>query len=90
MGRPYHVLYEPDDPPSDPDPQAVVAWAALQFRMIRGMLTTLATGYLEETFAEPAKRYTGMLRLADGTEWDPGAGRGVYYYDEGDSAWHKL
>lgn len=31
----------------------------------------------------PEKPQIGMLVIADGTNWDPGSGRGLYYYDSG-------
>lgn len=37
---------------------------------------------------EPSKLREGMTLLADGTDWDPGSGQGVYTYYAG--AWHKL
>jgi hypothetical protein len=37
---------------------------------------------------EPAKRVEGMIRRADGTDWDPGAGAGLYQYR--DAAWRLL
>jgi len=40
------------------------------------------------TSVAPAKEVEGMLRYADGTAWDPGAGKGVYVYDG--TAWVKL
>lgn len=42
---------------------------------------------LAELHKEPAKLLTGMLVIADGTDWNPGAGRGVYVYLSG---WKKL
>lgn len=36
----------------------------------------------------PAKPQATDLARADGTDWDPGAGRGVYEYDG--AAWNKL
>lgn len=38
--------------------------------------------------AEPNKPREGMIVFADGTDWDPGAGKGVYTYSSG--AWSKL
>jgi hypothetical protein len=35
----------------------------------------------------PAKVKEGMLVFADGTNWDPGSGRGLYLYDGG---WQKV
>lgn len=39
-------------------------------------------------YAEPAKLYEGLFAFADGTDWDPGSGRGLYQYVSG--AWQKL
>lgn len=37
---------------------------------------------------EPAKVFEGLIVFADGTEWDPGLGKGIYaYYD---ATWNKL
>ncbi len=43
---------------------------------------------LVELHAEPAKPRTGMVVLADGTNWNPGSGAGVYTYFG--SAWNLL
>jgi hypothetical protein len=32
---------------------------------------------------EPSKPETGQVVFADGTAWNPGSGRGLYYYDAG-------
>lgn len=37
---------------------------------------------------EPAKRMDGMLVFADGVNWDPGSGAGLYERRSG--AWQKL
>jgi hypothetical protein len=44
--------------------------------------------YLQELHNEPPKPRTGMVVLADGTDWDPGSGAGVYCYYDG--SWNKL
>lgn len=41
-----------------------------------------------ELHTEPARRFTGLTVLADGTDWNPGSGAGVYTYYG--AAWHKL
>ena len=44
--------------------------------------------FLRELHREPTKLTSGMVVLADGTDWNPGSGAGYYgYYG---SAWHKL
>lgn len=42
----------------------------------------------DELHAEPARRFTGLTVLADGTDWNPGSGAGVYTFYG--AAWHKL
>ncbi len=44
--------------------------------------------YIREVARPPAKPRNGQLVYADGTLWDPGGGRGLYYY-KGD-AWKRL
>lgn len=43
---------------------------------------------LTQLSREPTKLYTGLTVMADGTNWDPGAGQGVYTYYAG--TWNKL
>ena len=43
---------------------------------------------LDETHVAPAKPREGMIRFADGTNWNPGAGKGIYGYYGG--SWTKL
>ena len=43
---------------------------------------------LEERHREPDKVRPGMVVLADGSDWDPGSGAGVYAYYGG--SWNKL
>ena len=51
-------------------------------------LQALAAGHLSMTYVAPTKPREGDLRLADGTEWDPGSGAGVYCYYAG--TWNRL
>jgi len=51
-------------------------------------LVVLRAGGLEELNAEPVRKYTGLIVLADGTNWNPGSGQGVYCYYGG--GWHFL
>lgn len=39
-------------------------------------------------YKAPSKIRVGMIVLADGSEWNPGSGEGVYCYRSG--AWHLL
>ena len=53
-------------------------------------LNALAAMKLERQYAPPDKPRDGALYLADGVEWDPGSGRGVYCYDEVNNAYNQL
>ena len=43
---------------------------------------------LDEWHAAPGKPALGMMVLADGTDWNPGSGQGVYVWYN--SAWNFL
>lgn len=43
---------------------------------------------LQELHEEPQRPRTGLIALADGTDWNPGTGQGVYCYYN--STWNKL
>jgi trimeric autotransporter adhesin len=50
---------------------------------IQSSLNTLADGQLDLTTVAPTRPRAGMIRYADGTNWDPGSGEGVYFYFAG-------
>lgn len=59
-----------------------------ELQKIAGVISLLADGHVETTYAAPAKPRAGDIRLADGTSWDPGSGAGVYAYYSG--TWNFL
>lgn len=59
-----------------------------QIREIWQELNELRRDLTLPVHAPPTKVKEGMLRLADGTDWNPGAGRGLYQYISG--TWVKL
>ena len=42
---------------------------------------------LEVTYVEPERPQDGEIRYADGDEWDPGIGRGFYWFRATDRVW---
>lgn len=52
-------------------------------RISNALVTSSQKTKLEVATAEPAKPQTGEVILADGTDWNPSNGRGLYYYDAG-------
>lgn len=57
---------------------------------VAAAIRLLAEGKLEMKFAEPEKPRMGDLALADGTSWNPGSGRGVYWFDEDVVTWNIM
>jgi hypothetical protein len=71
------------------DPTELALWMEQQLQSLeRAMSEGLTDIVLVELHVEPTRPRTGMIVLADGTDWDPGSGQGVYaYYDD---AWNFL
>lgn len=80
-------MYQPSSPPSDP--AAVAAWAMGEFvqlsRLINGGWRVVV---VPPSYAAPARPREGAIANADGTNWNPGGGAGLYQYLS--SAWVKL
>jgi ABC-type sulfate/molybdate transport systems ATPase subunit len=75
--------YEPNVQFLDPD-------VAVELRRLADVLSnlTMDSVFLTQLNAEPAKYADGMVVYADGTNWNPGSGEGVYA--RYNSAWNKL
>ena len=78
----------PKEPELDDWVDNVSNWAYVEFSQIEQALNEPDAPIFREWFAEPIKPRDGMTLFADGTEWDPGSGRGIYTYYG--AAWHKL
>ncbi len=52
-------------------------------RVANAFSTESQTTILPLSTAAPAKPQLGQIVFADGTNWNPSAGRGLYYYDGG-------
>lgn len=73
--------------PKDYDPQRLGA-------VLRDLLQAIVAGYqyvqLQSQSASPAKAFAGMLVIADGTNWNPGSGGGLYRRSSDNTTWTKL
>lgn len=80
------ISYQPGDPPAD------VAQLQRYLReeqlKLKAALDALADGFAPVVYAPPAKPRDGMLRNADGVQWNPGSGAGLYRYGVG--VWNYL
>jgi len=52
-------------------------------RVSNAFTTSSQTTTLLVLTAAPAKPQIGQIVFADGSNWNPGSGRGLYYYDTG-------
>ena len=48
---------------------------------ISATVNNIADGNVEKVYVEPPKPRAGDKRYADGTNWNPGQGENLYYYD---------
>lgn len=76
--------YFPQNPPTDP--AKLPGFLRDEFRRLQqAMLTHQRAVRLAVLHAQPDKYEEGDVVLADGTDWDPGSGAGVYRRSS--SAW---
>lgn len=73
------ISYQPGDPPADP--AQLQRYLREELQRIKAMFDALAAGHLDKTYALPAKPRDGDIRYADGTQWNPGSGAGLYYFN---------
>ena len=73
------TVYQPSNIPPGTDP-ALALWLSTEMNAIkRGLEEAMPTGnQYKVLYAEPARPRTGRVVYADGTEWNPGSGEGLY------------
>lgn len=75
--------YIPDPPPMEYEAEYLYR----ELTRISILLEIILDGQIDKTYEEPARPRDGMIRLADGVQWNPGLGRGLYWYDATLSKW---
>lgn len=75
-------IYNPGDPPADP--AQLQRYLREHNAMLAAALTALAAGHIDKLNVAPAKPRDGDMRYADGVNWNPGGGKGLYMYS---NAW---
>ena len=78
--------YAPNPAPARAE--ALPAYVRGELERVAAALQALAAGHVEVSYRAPDKPRDGDIRLADGTQWNPGAGAGVYAWYAG--AWNRL
>jgi hypothetical protein len=61
-----------------------------EFQSIRAAIDGLYEGRMEVFHQEPDKPEDGVIIYADGTDWNPGHGRGYYWYDGVLQSWRFM
>lgn len=80
------VVYSPGNPPDNA--AEMQRFLREELKRISYAIQALALGHVDKTTVAPAKPCEGDIRLADGTNWNPGSGQGMYAYYG--TAWHFL
>lgn len=70
------------------DPKEAVAHLQERVRELNEVVLNLVNSLFYKTHVEPARLQDEMIRNADGTDWNPGSGEGLYQRLSG--AWVKL
>jgi len=80
--------YEPGPLPTDGEDLGV--YVVTELKRLGDVLFNQATFRLERTHEAPQRPRGGDVRYADGSNWNPGSGEGIYFFKESTSAWVKL
>lgn len=78
------MAYEPTYPGESITPE----WLFTELQRVASEMPKPSVLQLDVLTIEPERPQDGMLAFADGTTWNPGAGRGTYERRSG--AWVKL
>ena len=77
--------------PAPVNPEDLPDYLFSELNRLGDILFNLDTFRLEPTNVAPTKPRDGDIRYADGTNWNPGSGQGIYaYIDDRSPAWEKL
>ena len=69
--------------------EELTAFLMNELRKISAAIGQLADGQLVKRHSPPERPRNGIY-FADGTDWNPGAGAGLYLYDEDTATYTKL
>ena len=78
------MAFTPTAPPVRADLEGIKLWVLDAFEDISNDLQLLER---VELHVAPTRPYHGQEVIADGTDWNPGSGRGLYWYDGSTTTW---
>jgi len=70
------------------EPKTILQYLEQELMAISRTFAEVTELELRPIYAAPKKPREGMIVYADGTKWNPGAGKGVYVFTG--TAWSKL
>ena len=79
------ITYDYVPGPVPRDSKQLEQFLEIELNKIKSAYDHLAAGHIDKLHVAPTKPRDGDIRYADGTNWDPGSGQGLYYYK--DTAW---
>lgn len=79
--------YHPNQAPHDV--KELQRYLDAELNRIAEAIRLVSEGHIDASHVAPDKPREGDIRYADGTNWDPGSGEGIYFYSSA-SAWVKL
>lgn len=82
------MAYTPGVPPAITDYITLYTYLEAELKSIAAALREPDVVTFPVLHAEPPRPVAGYLAFADGTDWNPGSGRGFYEYRT--SSWVKL
>lgn len=82
------ILYSAGDPTGISNLGDLIKFVRDQGIKTETAIRALAAGHLDRINVPPTKPRDGDVRYADGVDWNPGGGRGFYYYDG--ATWNQL
>ena len=81
------IKYVPTNPPSSAEDLA--AYIGRELSNVSETIDNISDGHFDVSNVEPDRPRTGDIRYADGTDWNPGEGEGIYTYLS-TGVWSKL
>lgn len=81
-------LYSPMPYTGRVDNPELIEWLMGEYTRVSTALELAIARNIEELNVAPDKPRDGNVAFADGTHWNPGSGRGLYYYRNG--AWRFI
>jgi hypothetical protein len=81
-------MYVPSPLPQTKEPVLLINWVYQELNRVSAALQKSKYLELAISHAAPEKTRDGLVVIADGSDWDPGSGEGVYVFYN--STWNYL